>query len=239
MYAKKRVTAKKYNNGNKRVKRKLTYGRTRNAKRTGGFYINNLMYGKELKTLDRSNAASSPGVYNIIYASNAPDEIVLNNLNVGSGFNQRIGNKVRGISLHVRARITMVNGANPPSSDVRVIVIYDKQSNSTGPSFNNIYANEFAITMCYMDPSFFERYVTIIDKRYSMVLTADNNTICVDEYRTLSKDTMYTGSGGTGFANIASGGLCLFFVSDDTPAVSTGATRFEVRYNTRFRYLDI
>lgn len=236
MYNKKRYTAKK----SKSIMYTKVNRKTRNAKRTGGYYIKDLMYGKEIKTLDRTNAGASPGVYNpIIYAGNIPTEICLNRLDQGVAANQRVGNKVRFTTLHLRATITLNPASANPLGDVRVIVLYDKQSNSTGPSFTNVYSSDFAVTNCMMDPSFFERYVTIIDKKYTMTLSSSTACISIEEFRKLNKDSMYTGSGTGNYGNIASGSLTLYFVSDDAFIGSPPITRFACNYFCRMRFVDV
>lgn len=237
MYNKKKVTAKR----SKNLMYTKVNKRTRNAKRTGGYYIKDLLYGKEIKTLDRSNVGGSPGIYNpIVYAANIPTEICLNRLDVGASFNNRIGNKVRFTTIHLRATITLNPASTNPLGDVRVIVLYDKQANSTGPSFTNVYSGDFAVTNCMMDPSFFERYVTIIDKKYSMSLNSSNAVICVDEFRKVNKDSMYTGSATANYGNIASGSFTLYFVSNDSFTTTTPpVTRFACEYFVRLRFIDV
>lgn len=240
MYAKKR-SGKKIYEKNKRFKKPSVMmtrvnSRTRNAPRTGGFYINNLLYGKEIKTFDRTNVSTTtPGTYNVVKALVVPVEIVLNNIDQGAAVNNRIGNKIRVISLHLKATIEL-GGAAGTARDVRIIVIFDRQSNSLAPSFANIYSSQNAATNCMMDPSFFERYSTVIDKRITLVAGTDSDVGVIDEYRKLSNDSMYTSSGTAGYGNIASGSFTLFFVSNEA---ASGSNLIDCSYFSRLRYVDV
>lgn len=219
MYAKKRASAAKL--GKKKVYGKTSM-RTRSMSKKG-----------EIKTFDRSNVGGAAGTYNTNYASNNPENLVLNPIAQGNGFNNRIGNKIVMKSLHVRANIRKTS-AGP--GEARVIVVYDKQANSAQPTFNAVFANELATLLCYPDPPFFNRFEVLIDKRMTLVQGADNNGISFDEFRILNHDVMFTGTGGVTYANIVTGSLTLFFCSNDL-AVG-GVTPYEVQWTSRIRYYD-
>lgn len=216
---------KKTTDNNKYKIKKSTYKRqTKKANR---------VRQTEIKTYDRSNAAGAAGTYNTDYASNNPENLVLNPIAQGNGFNNRIGNKIVMKSLHVRANIKKTS-AGP--GEARVIVVYDRQANGLQPTFNAVFANELATNLCYPDPSFFSRFEIIIDKRMTLVQGADNNGISFDEFRILNHEVMYNGTGGVVYNNIITGSLTLFFCSNDT--LNGGLTPYEVQWTTRIRYYD-
>lgn len=210
--------------------------KTTNAKSTSGFYGRSLLMGKEIKTYDRSNVnLGAPGVYNnpVILAMNLPTEVVLNDMAQGSGFNQRIGNKVMIKSVEIKAFISATINY---SGVVRLVLAWDSQANSLGPSWNNMMDLQQAATLCSVDPSFFERYRVIVDKTQVMEFDEENNTCYFHEYRKINKNALYTGAGGGlgNYANIATGSITAFFISDVAAVGAIG-----VGYFSRIRYVDM
>jgi len=225
MYAKKRVYASRKKKSDRVNKRNY------NPKRTGGYLIKNIIAGKEVKTLDISNVGSTPGSYNLAYASNNPEIYGINLIAQGNAFNNRIGQKIFMKSIRLRVAIAF---GDTGAGECRVVMVYDHQSNGQPPSFNSIFANEFASNICYLDTAQSMRYTLIVDKRYVLTNSGSNKMVIVDEYRKLNKIAMFYGSSG-GFGSVQTGCLSLMFVSNIAPAPSTP---FAVQFSTRLRFID-
>lgn len=220
----------------------------------------------ETKTLDLQFTGGPAGAYT---ADTQPCQMLntntgtacvqaLNLCQQGTGIAQRDGNKISMKSLRVRFGIIAGNAvvaANP--TNVRVLVLYDRQPNGAYPAINTILgeslqSNTIGTGTMYsnLNPNFFERFRVLMDKQITLQPfdgTAITSTSCtgptdvcgfkLDEFILLKDlETLFNGTANPlTIAQITTGALYIATFGDtaaaNQPWVMTGTTRLRFRDN--------
>lgn len=94
--------------------------------------------------------------------------ILINTIQQGTGYNQRIGNIVRLKSLSIKLAYTQA-GVNQPSIDLtRVAIVYDRQPTGNYVTYEDIFQQQYtsgtgSTSTCHPNYNFIHRFVIIRD----------------------------------------------------------------------------
>lgn len=160
---------------------------------------------------------------------------LLNGCALGATSSDRIGRKIRMLSLWIKGYTQQtVNGGNPvPLTDypVRVLCVYDKQANGNGPTVGSILATNTFYAHKNLNNT--ERYIVLIDEIVHQ--KSDGGTYAFEMYRKLNLDVMFQGV-GSAIADIATGSVYIAFCAP----YPTGTPTFTLNANfsSRIRYTD-
>jgi len=175
---------------------------------------------------------------------------LLNVPTAGTDNYNRVGRKVNAVSIHVRAAIRVFNaGATLPRRLLRILLVWDKQTNATAPSGNDILMDSNAAaaqsTFSFTNLANRERFQILRDEFLSCPVydaTANstqnqldylNPQLHIDWYVPLKgKDTIFNQVNGGTVADIQSGALFLVTYS------SGPDDEWTANYASRYRYYD-
>jgi len=122
----------------------------------------------EIKTCDVVVGGAATGVVPFVIAGSAPTPILLNGLQLGSQFYNRIGNKINMKSLRIRGHIQPY--ATSYSDFLRVVIVYDRQtSGGVAPTYSSLFANMnqtgngLAGTFDYPSVAWMDRFTVLRD----------------------------------------------------------------------------
>lgn len=159
----------------------------------------------------------------------------------GSDNNNRIGRKItiRSVqyNLQIAASITDLSGSATENADtIRVVCVWDKQSNGTTPAYVDVYSSTGVSTGAQQP--FNLRFLDNIER--FQVLGSDlvninsngANAVNVQRYIKCNIPVRFTGTAGA-VANIITGGIWLFYVD-----MNTGATYATISGFTRVSFAD-
>ena len=88
---------------------------------------------KEIKAVDIPYTATTFKTIAV-----GPDMLVLNPVQQGTGFYQRVGSRMVMKSLHLRGTIDIVNTTTTLNQALRLIVFYDRSANGAAPTIQNV-----------------------------------------------------------------------------------------------------
>lgn len=161
---------------------------------------------------------------------------LLNGLVPGTGASQRIGKKAVMKTLQFRGDIgagTTPMGGVPFQGLVRLLWVYDKQSNATAPTVAQIL--EQATGKSFMNMDNRDRFVVLLDKQYAIDQSGGNESCQVKVYKKINLTTVFNaGTAGT-VADITSGSIYLLAISDAPFASDTVPA---IGFYSRIRYDD-
>lgn len=201
--------------------------------RTGGFFgVGARRARGELKTID-SGTQSVSGV------SNATGSIVLiNGSATGTDYTNRIGRKTINRSILLRFTVTPLSTTTRPSGDcLRVMLIYDTQTNSAAPIITDIL--NAASIQSPMNLNNRDRFQVLMDKHYPMnpdayaagAVTSGNPVLRqIKIYKKMWKETIYSGTTAA-VGSVQSGALWLVALAQQNAAIFW-------QYDTRVRFED-
>lgn len=209
--------------------------------RTGGFRgygFGRKYYGRRLRTMAKlwnPPERKFVTIANVGVATIGTGAVFLmNNIAEGAGVSERVGRKITMTDYLVRMNF-VITGAAAPTQTIRVMVIYDSQTNSTTPVLSEIL--EFATTGTTVAVSALnlnnrDRFKVLNDVIFTMVQGSNTERVHCKLFRkNLKLTTTYDAATG-GVASIQNGGLFLV-VSGQTNDV---ASIYD--YNGRTRYTD-
>lgn len=205
----------------------------------------------EIKTCDVFNAAGpGPIVANV---DSAGSLTLLNGIQAGSSFYNRVGRKINMKSLH------LIGSFQPTGSNVttpeyaRVMVIYDRQPNGAAPTASSILTsydnagNQLGTSYAHLNPTNSDRFRVLADVRMVMPdgkttaetsqeagLVDQSGPVNVNRFIKLrGLETVYKASSNPAVVgDISTGSLYLFTFGYN----GTGASQFA--FTTRLRYYD-
>jgi len=186
--------------------------------------------------------------------------ILLNTIAQGVGDNMRVGQRIRMFNMTVRGEITFFPSATSISQpdSLRLIIVYDRQTNGSGPIWSNVITNIAAGTSNNLDPpNWYERgrYKILRDWLVPVpaisatvaagVLTAATTQLTAPSptseefhlhfFKPLKGklDTIYSGTGSSA-ANINGGGIFVFGQSGQA-----GANNWAYSFTSTIEYMDV
>lgn len=183
--------------------------------------------GPELKTIDVTAFAAF---------ATAGAVALLNGVATGSDYNTRVGRKIRMKSLLFKFS-PYINAAVPNGDVIRVMIVYDNQSNAAAPTVANILQQAQWDSPINLDNR--DRFKVIVDKflpidafNYAAgaITTGSFTPATINEYRKLNMDSQFSGTGAT-IASINTGSVYLLTISQNGSGVG-------YYYNSRIRFLD-
>lgn len=201
--------------------------------------------GSEIKAIDIAATA-----YTFQQVGTPPTLTLLNGIQVGAGFFNRIGSKVEMKSLHIRGQL--FNLATTVQDYLRVIIFYDRQPNGAAPTFADLMqsrdqagtATTSAKSEINLDQR--DRFVILRDRQWqapSVTLTAGVQTNGpnfpgmdqewdINEFIKLNDLTTHykSSTNPTTIADINSGALYMTLVSDQ----AAGKWQYVVGFRLRF-----
>lgn len=206
----------------------------------------------ELKFVD-----VSPTTTPIEAGSVATNIVLLNTCVNGTEYNNRIGHEISMKSVHFNATITPngTNAAALSSEYVRVMIIYDRQTNKALPSYTDIIqgivSNGGNSNTAYDGLNLInkKRFKVLMDERRLLPpigisgasATNVNLTQCVNEEHNISRfidlrglSTEYNITNGGTVADINTGGLYFFVLGTATGT----SVAYQITWSTRLRYYD-
>lgn len=217
-------------------------------------------FGVEVKTMDFPMVSAGADTVTRIISTTATID-VLNLVQVGAGFWNRVGARMHMKSVHVTGDIFANNNAGNGASEFnRVMLVYDRQPNGAVPGggINDIladYGNDgTVVTSSYSkaNPNNVERFAIIRDSRIAIVNNATGNItqagnltiglnstdqnkinwfVPLKDLETHFKSSTNPGS----IADVATGAL--YLVTFGSSAV--GAAGTTIQFNSRLRYIDL
>lgn len=198
---------------------------TRQAIRTGG-WANPSKTG-ELKFVD---TVCTQGV--IFAAVTFGAGTLLNGLASGSTATTRVGRKVTIKSMMLRWNYNM--GATSTGGCVlRILIVYDKQSNATAPAITDILATDDWMSANNLSNR--DRFVTLSDVITAPVGVSSDFEIGDMIYKRLNLETNFNAGNAGTVGDITSGAIYLFVAQSGSMATANGA----FTASARVRYSDL
>lgn len=196
--------------------------------RTGGYYGSYLRRGRdELKYIDTTSTGTVNGTGSLT---------LLNGIAQGQDITQRIGRKAILKSIYFRLDLYPSTTASSPTGDiVRVLVVYDCQTNSSAPGLGNILISPQYLSPMNLD--YRDRFKILIDKHVTMpanVYTTGNISAgegqpkIVKVFKRLNMDQVFSGTANT-IGSIATGSIYLVLL-----ALGTNVTTANMWCRIRF-----
>lgn len=156
--------------------------------------------------------------------------ILCNPIQQGSGPSNRLGRRVTFKSFQIRYTVGRSSGSGP--SQVRFLVVYDRQSNAATPTNTDILLiDRFDSPMNLANA---DRFVVLIDE-VSESRQSTSLNISGQRYVKMALDGLYTANLGTS-ADYTQGAIYLLIASNDE---SAGTDTTPVDCVTRIRYVDV
>jgi len=156
--------------------------------------------------------------------------LLLNGVAQGTDANQRIGRKVKWVSI--LARFVIALGPTPTSFPVRTMLVWDKQTNAAAPAITDILVAASVVSPNNMDNR--ARFAVLLDW-VDDVNTVNKPFLTRTVYLRKTMQTIFSGTANT-IGSIASGSL--FLVTIGYTGAVAGTTGPQTTFYTRLRYLD-
>lgn len=178
---------------------------------------------------------------------------ILNALQEGAGFYNRIGRKVQMRSLQLNGYFTRTGQASGQSEYLRVMILYDRQPNGAFPSVADILrdVNQAGTTsstsLAGLNMDNAERFMILMDNRVNIPnasntasenlddpIVDQNNEINTKRYIQLrGLEAHYKSSNGD-ITDLSTGSLFLFTFGN----VASGSNSYQFTFKSRLRYVD-
>lgn len=146
--------------------------------------------------------------------------LLLNGLAPGTGASQRIGKKIVNKSIQYRLSLDAGSaGATIFRGFVRMLIVYDKQSNATAPTVAQILEQVAGSSHMNMDNR--DRFTVLSDKQFALDQSGGHQSGQTKMYKKLSLPTIFNaGTAGT-VADITSGSIYLLYISENSAGSAT------------------
>jgi len=188
---------------------------------TRGFYGGYTQRGRdELKTIDTTGVATN--------VSSAGTVVLLNGVSQGTDYTNRIGRKIRMKSILYKTTILqLATVSNPTGTIVRVMLIYDNQTNASAPTVTDVLLTAEVDSPLNLTNR--DRFRVLTDKWVHMpacnyaagALTTGNTTPkMVKIYKKLNHDVIF-GSTGATVGSIQTGGLFELIIGNQNALVTS------------------
>ena len=192
-------------------------------------YVGNLSVGSGLGLTERKVIDINTTQYAI--ESTGTQLQLLNGCVPGSQNFNRIGRKIFMRSLQIRGAINLTDTTAGTNVVCRMVIVYDKQSNGSAPTWANIMTSQNisgttssdVFAMVNLDNR--DRFVIIRDQLYipgaidntaTQTYAMGPGTIVLNEYIPLKLETLYSGGSAGTIGDITSGSLYCFWIANAT-----------------------
>ena len=218
---------RKYNYRRKNYREKKVYP-PRSRWQNYGNAINQL--GKDvssLKNLINVEFKAKDVSTGTITVNNVGTSYLLNGLQRGDTLDSREGRQVRGKSLEMRFLQSISTSA--VNTQMRYILVIDKQANAASPTFNDILTSTSVTAARNLDNR--KRFVVLKDKQITL---RDNNTseLFFKWYIPIDCKTVYNASNVGDISDIETNSIWLFMFSSETTNLPV------TNIQSRYRFID-
>lgn len=151
----------------------------------------------------------------------------------GSAQNEHVGRKA--IMKKVQLRYIYNSGsAGGQQSQVRILVVYDKQANGALPSVGDVLASS-ATYNSFMNLANSDRFVVLCDEICDSTQSSQLN-ISGSRYIKCNLETIFGGT-TSGISSINSGSIFIMAANNSDPTI--GSSAGTIYFTTRVRYTDV
>lgn len=158
---------------------------------------------------------------------------LLNGLQVGGSPQQRVGRKVTWTKMLVRCNFTATDPIAPTTDTrIRVLIIYDKQTNGANPTVTSVLAIDEFTSPMNLDNR--DRYVILADVEVPQSVGLNNFSGTVTFNRKFNLETIYNVNGAGDVGDINTGAIFGMYCGNN---VNFG-TGISSRMQVRLRFLD-
>ena len=210
-------------------------------------YVGNLSVGSGLGLTERKVIDINTTSYAI--ESTGTQLQLLNGCVPGSQNYNRIGRKIFMRSLQIRGDVSLTDTTAGKGVVCRMVIVYDKQSNGSAPTWANIMTSQNiagttasdCFAMVNLDNR--DRFVIIRDQLYipgEIDATAGQSyaigpgVIILNEYIPLKLETLYNGGSAGTIGDITSGSLYAFWIANAANASGvTAHVAFRIRFEDK------
>jgi len=204
-----------------------------NQKVYGAIRPDAIFQRSEIKEFAKNNALGG-GSFTTIKFKNTPDNIPLNDVLQGTGFDNRIGAKINMLDITVKF-FTFFEPVDGQSSDVlRIMIVLDRQANLNVPNFNSAMLGETAPVTCMQDPQTSSRYKILHDHAFNARWGTNYENREYTIYKKLGVQAEYRGNADTAYGAILANSVTLWAISNKSDNLSTS----KIAYTARIRYTD-
>lgn len=176
----------------------------------------------ERKNIDTTSTLAPP------LTASFTSPTLLNGAAQGVGTNERVGRKAIMKSIALR----YIHTPNAPASQVRILVVYDKQPNGALPASTDVVGiGQFH---GHISISNSDRFVVLMDEISESSQSSAIN-ISGKRYLKCNLETMYGGT-TSGIASINSGSIFIMAANNADPTVGAVSALY---YSARIRYTDV
>lgn len=155
--------------------------------------------------------------------------VLLNGLTQGDTASSRTGNSIRMKSYDMRWFVN--NNSSAGQTEVRVMLVLDKQSNGVTPSVTDILATNTVVSPRNLDNR--KRFKVIMDRNYAISTAGPSSRYDSAHFKNIQTHVAYYNSSNAGtVADISTNALYLLYLSDQ--ATNTPG----LQYYFRLRFID-
>lgn len=185
-----------------------------------------------MKSLQEKKFVDIGSTATVVSAQTTAVQLLLNPLSQGTTASTRIGNLVTMKSIAYRWQGRTV-GATTGSSPLRIIIVYDKQSNGALAASTAIQATDEIVS--YRNLTNSRRFTTLVDEEVKESISASSGPTAFihSGYRKLNLNIEFGGNAGT-VADITSGAVIALFYQNG----GIGGTTLTTSFQSRIRYVD-
>nr|WAE43232.1 MAG: capsid protein [Cressdnaviricota sp.] len=212
--------------------------------------------GGEVKSMDIVSPTITATTTASFTLNSTPQIVVLNPITIGSSSWNRIGRKVSLKSLHMTGYISQNTNEQVTTSFGRYIIVYDKQTNGSLPSFDDMFRGQIngatdSNTSAVNDPfaglnlNNKERFEIILDRRLELPLANSASliqsfTIDLHSFTNFvslgNREVHFKADSTPGvIGDISTGGLYIVTVG----SAASGSDSWALTTNIRLRYTDL
>jgi len=179
----------------------------------------------EKKNIDTFFAITAPG------GSIWSGPTQLNVIPQGNSAITRTGRTVSMTSIQLRYNVIR-GGSNGPSQN-RILVVYDKQANSSIPLTTDVFASDAMVSPLNLNNA--ERFIVLMDELSDSIQSTSLN-VSGSRYRKIGLPAIYNGTTGSS-STVSTGTVWLFVANNDQ--VTSGTTSNNLDIFSRIRYVDM
>lgn len=204
--------------------------------------------GKEIKSVD--GLLISMNIKNIptmSYTDSGDFFTVLNMINQGTGFFQRVGSRITMLTLELKITFDIIeNALDQLGGPLTYGIVYDEANNANFVEITDIIQSTTQasgpVTSAYSfrNLNYRERFTVLFENFHKLSPVSSGFSVLYDPNQYLYKridlkgrKTFYNSSNVTSVLNINTGGLYLYSAADVPPAPT-----YEASFGWRLRYID-
>lgn len=212
-----------------RGRRGYRYLRPRVPLASRGFYGPGQRVPQERKVIDVQAATSVCNTTGAV--------TLINGVATGTDFTQRIGRKIKMVSVQIRGWLVPDDNIVNPNM-ARIMVVYDSQPNGALAAVTDILLQADATSMMNLNNR--DRFRVLLDEQLASgprndtasIAVADNVSLSVNRYVKCNWDVVFDGTAAT-IGSIQTGALLLV-----TVGMQAAGNANTLTYSTRVRFID-